>query len=444
MTDQSTVRGRAPAALISAPGSGSGKSMITAALARLHRNAGRHVRVFKYGPDYLDPMVLERASGNPVYQLHPWMTGMAECQWRLAEAARDADLVLVEGSMGLFDGDPATAELSAVTGIPVVPVIDAAGMAQTFAAVALGLETYRDDVRLSGVIANRIGSAGHGRMLADALPERTPLLGAVPRNDALHVPDRHLGLVQAGEVADLDQRLDAAAEVLREAGLDALPASVELAADPPSPPPRLVEGLRIAVARDAAFAFIYRANMEVLVAMGAELVEFSPLADQALPECDALWLPGGYPELHARQLADNLPMLLAIRAHHAEGKPILAECGGLMACMDTLVDGDGQAHRMLGLLPGRALMAGKLTGLGLQSLATPHGELRGHTFHHSRLETELEHVARTVRNRTGTAGESVYRQGSLTASYYHAYFPSAPAAVAALFRGTFFEESEHA
>ena len=438
------VRGTVPAALISAPGSGSGKSMITAALARLHRNAGRHVRVFKYGPDYLDPMVLERASGNPVYQLHPWMTGMAECRWRLAEAARDADLVLVEGSMGLFDGDPATAELSAATGIPVVPVIDAAGMGQTFAAVALGLETYRDDVRLSGVIANRVGSPGHGRLLADALPARTPLLGAVPRNDALHIPDRHLGLVQAGELADLDERLDAAAEVLREAGLDTLPASVELAAEPLPAPPRLLEGVRIAVARDAAFAFIYRANEELLRAMGADPVAFSPLADQALPACDALWLPGGYPELHARQLADNLPMLLAIRAHHAEGKPILAECGGLMACMETLVDGDGQFHRMLGLLPGQAVMAGKLTGLGLQSLTTRHGELRGHSFHHSRLETDLEPAARTVRNRTGTAGEAVYQKGSLTASYYHAYFPSAPAAVAALFRGTFFEETDHA
>ncbi|SEP01572.1 cobyrinate a,c-diamide synthase [Aquisalimonas asiatica] len=442
--NETPVRGAAPAALISAPGSGSGKSMITAALARLHRNAGRDVRVFKYGPDYLDPMVLERASGNPVYQLHPWMTGMAECRWRLASAAAEADLVLVEGSMGLFDGDPCSADLAATAGLPVVPVIDASGMGQTFGAVALGLDLYRDDVCLSGVIANRTGSPGHGKMLADSLPERMPLLGAVQRNASLHVPDRHLGLVQAGEVADLDERLDAAAEVLREAGLDTLPATVELASEPLPAPPRLLEGLRIAVARDAAFAFIYRANLELLAAMGAEITEFSPLTDQTLPDCDALWLPGGYPELHARQLADNLPMLLAIRAHHAEGKPILAECGGLMACMDTLTDDDGNGHRMLGLLPGEAVMAGKLTGLGLQSLTLPSGELRGHTFHHSRLETTLEPAARTVRNRTGTAGEAVYRNGTLTASYYHAYFPSAPEAAAALFRGAALEDLDHA
>lgn len=436
MTDSGTaVGGTVPAALISAPGSGSGKSMLTAALARLHRNAGRDVRVFKYGPDYLDPMVLEVASGNPVYQLHPWMTGMDECRWRLASAAAEADLILVEGSMGLFDGSPASADLAAATGLPVVPVIDAAGMGETFAAVALGLDCYRDDVTLSGVIANRVGSAGHGRMIAAALPERIPLLGAVPRQEALHVPDRHLGLVQAGEIADLDQRLDTAAALLREAGLETLPAAVELAAVPPPAPPRLLEGVRIAVARDAAFAFIYRANLELLEAMGAELTEFSPLTDQALPDCDALWLPGGYPELHARQLADNLPMLLAIRSHHAEGRPVLAECGGLMVCMDELVDGDASAHRMLGLLSGRAVMAGRLTGLGLQSLELAEGELRGHTFHHSCLETDLEPLARTRRNRTGTPGEAVYRQGGLTATYYHAYFPSAPAATAALFRG---------
>ncbi|MDN3516748.1 cobyrinate a,c-diamide synthase [Aquisalimonas lutea] len=436
MSDSATtIRGDVPAALISAPGSGAGKSMLTAALARLHRNAGRDVRVFKYGPDYLDPMVLEVASGNPVYQLHPWMTGMAECRWRLAAAAAAADLVLVEGSMGLFDGSPSSGDLAASLGLPVVPVIDAAGMAETFAAVALGLRAYRDDVHLSGVIANRVGSAGHGRLLAGALPDDLPLLGAVPRDAALDIPDRHLGLVQAGEVTDLDERLDTAAGILRDAGLEALPATVTLEGEAPVRPPPLLEGMRIAVARDEAFAFIYRANMELLAAMGATLTEFSPLRDQALPPCDALWLPGGYPELHARRLADNLPLLLAIRSHHAAGCPILAECGGLMVCMEELVDSDDAAHRMLGLLPGRAVMAGRLTGLGLQSLDLAEGELRGHTFHHSRLDTELEPAARTRRTRGGSAGEAVYRRGSLTATYYHAYFPSAPAAVAAMFRG---------
>ncbi len=437
MTESRSIQARAPAAMISAAGSGQGKSMITAALARLHRNAGRKVRVFKHGPDFLDPMVLELASGNPVYQLHPWMTGEAECRWRLTEAAAEADLVLVEGSMGLFDGDPSSADLAALAGLSVVPVIDAWGMAQTFGAVALGLARYRDDLDIRQVIANRIGSPRHGDMLADGLPDDIELLGAVPRSEAMAIPDRHLGIFQAAEVPDLDRKLDEAAAVLAEAGLDRLPAEVSLEAAPPPAPPRLLEGRRIAIARDRAFAFLYRANLDLLEAMGAELHFFSPLTDTELPEADALWLPGGYPELHAKTLADNLPMQLAVRNHHADGKPILAECGGLMYCMDRLVDGNGVEHGMTGLLPGRAVMAGRLTGLGLQGLETVHGELRGHTFHHSRLETDMTPSARAVRamRKGGTEGEAVYREGALVASYFHAWFPSAPEAVAAVFTG---------
>lgn len=428
------IEGTAPAALIAAPGSGSGKSVITAGLARLHRNAGRRVRVFKFGPDYLDPMVLERACGGTVYQLHPWMTGEAECRWRLAEAAAEADIVLVESAMGLFDGDPSSADLAAATGIAAVPVIDASGMAQTFAAVVHGLATYRDDVRVSGVIANRTGSPGHGRLLGDCLPAATPLLGAVTRSDAMAIPDWHLGLFQADEIDNLDARLDAMAGVLAEAGLDTLPAPVTLRGERPAAPPRLLEGVRIALARDAAFAFVYPANVDLLRAMGAEVIEFSPLADDELPDCDALWLPGGYPELHGEQLAANDLMRAAIRAHHAAKKPILAECGGLMYCAGVLVDAEGERHAMTGLLDGEAAMAGRLKGLGVQALDLPEGELRGHTFHHSTLETPCTPWVHTHR-RSGSAAEAVYRGDGFTGSYFHGYFPSAPAAVAALFRG---------
>ncbi|MCE8014547.1 cobyrinate a,c-diamide synthase [Halomonas sp. MCCC 1A17488] len=433
MTD-STIRGETHAALITAPGSGQGKSMVTAALARLHRNAGRRVRVFKHGPDYLDPMVQEVASGQPVYQLHPWMTGEAECRWRLAEAARDADLILVEGSMGLFDGDPSSADLAILAGLPALPVIDSWGMAQTFGAVAQGLANYHPDLAIHEVIANRVGSPGHGRLLAESMPTGLSLLGAIPRHEAMKVADRHLGLVQAGELAGLDAQLDAAAEVLKEAGLDRLPARVTLDAEAPELPPRLLEDVRIGVARDDAFAFLYRANLDLLTQMGAELRFFSPLADRELPGCDALWLPGGYPELHGGKLAVNAPMRAAIRAHHDAGRPILAECGGLMACMGALVDGEGHEHAMLGLLPGTAQMAGKLSALGLQSLATDTGELRGHTYHHSLLETPLTPAAH-ARRLAGSPGEPVYVEGRLVASYFHGYFPSAPALAAAIFRG---------
>ena len=427
-------QGTAAAALITAPGSGQGKSMVTAALARLYRNQGKTVRVFKHGPDYLDPMVLELASGAPVYQLHPWMTGEAECRWRLARAALKADVILVEGSMGLFDGDPSSADLAVLAGIPAIPVIDARGMAQTFGAIAAGLAGYRSDLKVQEVIANRVGSARHVEMLTAGLPEHLCLLGAIPRHEAMSIPDRHLGLVQASELANLDQQLDAAADVLAQAGLGRLPAPVTLSAEAPPAPARLLEGMRIAIARDAAFGFIYPANVDCLRAMGAQTIYFSPLADRELPEADALWLPGGYPELHAGRLAANTPMLEALRAFHRAGKPILAECGGLMACTDSLIDGEGGTHSMLGLLPGAVRMAGKLKALGLHSLTTGLGELRGHTYHHSELACELAPIGHT-RKLAGTGAEPVFWQGSLTASYFHGYFPSAPALVAAIFRG---------
>lgn len=432
---EDTLRGETAAALITAPGSGQGKSIVTAALARLHRNAGRQVRVFKHGPDFLDPMLQARASGNPVYNLHPWMTGEAECRWRLAEAAQEADLILVEGSMGLFDGSPSSADLAILAGIPALPVIDAWGMAQTFGAVALGLNRYRDDVDIHEVIANRIGSPTHGQMLADSMAEGMRLLGAIPRHEALAIPDRHLGIVQAGELGDIDAQLDAAAGVLAEAGLNRLPATVTLEAPAPQPPPRLLEGVRIGIARDHAFAFIYPANVDLLAAMGAELHFFSPLADETPPEVDALWLPGGYPELHGEALATNASAAQAIRAHHEAGKPILAECGGLMYCMESLTDGDGCEHATLGLASGHTAMAGKLMALGIQSLRFEQGELRGHTFHHSRLETDLEPVTHTRKQRYDSAGEALFRHGSLTATYFHSYFPSSPEAAAALITG---------
>lgn len=433
-SSSSSVGGRTAAALITAPGSGHGKSIVTAALARLHRNAGRRVRVFKHGPDYLDPMLQERASGAPVYQLHPWMTGEHECRWRLAAAAAEADVVLVEGSMGLFDGDASSADLAVLTGLPAIPVIEATGMGQTFGALALGLARFRDDVVVQQVIANRVASERHREMLAARLPAGVELLGAIPRNKALTIPDRHLGLVQADELDGLDAQLDAAAAVLAEAGLDRLPAEVSLDAEAAPQPPRLLAGRRIGVARDRAFAFIYRANIELLESMGAEVHEFSPLGDTALPDIDALWLPGGYPELHAATLAANEPMLGAIRAHHAAGKPILAECGGLMYCMEAIVDEADDAHAALGLLPGRACMAGRLMGLGMQSLELPQGALRGHAFHHSRLQDAAEPELRTV-TQNGRQGEPVFQSGGLTATYFHGYFPSNPELTAALFGG---------
>ncbi len=421
-----------PAMLVSAPASGQGKTSITAALARRHRDAGRRVRVFKTGPDFLDPMILAHASGNPVYQLDLFMGGEAQCRQLLYEAAGHADLILIEGVMGLFDGAPSSADLAALFDIPVLAVIDASAMAQTFGALAHGLATYRADIRLAGVLANRVGSERHAEMLKHSLPPDIAWYGALPRDAAYTLPERHLGLVQADEVADLEVRIQRAAQALPEEACR-LPDPVAFDSTGSEASAPWLVGWRIAIARDAAFSFIYPANLDALTSMGAELHYFSPLAGDALPDCDAVWLPGGYPELHLQALAANTALHTALRQHHAAGRPILAECGGMLYLAESLTDAQGERGEMVGLLPMRGYMQSRLAGLGLQSVELPEGVLRGHTFHHSRLETEWVPLA-CASNPNGGAGEAVYRNGFLTASYIHFYFASNLKAASRLFR----------
>lgn len=423
---------RCRALLVSAPASGQGKTTVTAALARRARQQGLRVRVFKTGPDFLDPMLLERASGAPVYQLDLWMAGEDHCRALLCDAAAQADLILVEGVMGLYDGTPSSAELAQRFGLPVLAVIDGSAMAQTFGALALGLSRYQDGLPFHGVIANRVGSPRHAQMLAESLPPGLHWLGALPRDERYTLPERHLGLVQAAEISDLDTRIEAAADALGAAVDFAAIPLIAFAAQAAPPLPPLLAGRRIAVARDAAFSFLYPANLELLCALGAELRYFSPLTDRALPEADAVYLPGGYPELHAAQWSANGAMHAALRAHDAAGKPLLAECGGMMALFETLTDREGRRHAMAGLLPGETAMQPRLQALGLQAVDLADGELRGHSFHYSRLSTPLS-AALPARNPNGAEGEAVFRRKALTASYIHFYFPSNPQAAAGLF-----------
>ena len=425
---------RCPALLIAAPASGQGKTTVTAALARLHSRQGKRVRVFKCGPDFLDPMILARASGRPVYQLDLRMVGEEESCRLLWDAAGEADLILIEGVMGLFDGSPSAADLSRRFGVPVMAVIDGFAMAQTFGAMAHGMSSFQPDLPFDGVLANRVGSVRHGDILRDSLPPSIRWYGALPRSAEVELPSRHLGLVQAEELADLDSRLDAAADALALSADTDLPPSVSFAAPLSTPLEPLLKGVRIGVARDAAFAFLYQANLDLLQALGAELLFFSPLRFTRLPAVDSLYLPGGYPELHLRGLSRNRAMADAIRAHHEAGKPILAECGGMLYLFDGLTDLGGERTQMLGLLPGEARMQKRLTALALQEVALPEGRLRGHTFHHSELESPLEPLARGECPNYKRTAEAVYRKGRLTASYIHFYLPSDPAAAAALLR----------
>ncbi|TRO32986.1 cobyrinate a,c-diamide synthase [Pseudomonas sp. ALS1131] len=423
-----------PALLIAAPASGQGKTTVTAALARLHTRQGRRVRVFKCGPDFLDPMIHARASGAPVYQLDLAMVGEAESRRLLWQAAGEADLILIEGVMGLFDGKPSAADLARHFGVPVLGVIDGAAMAQTFGALAHGLATFQPDLPFAGVLGNRVASTRHGDILRDALPPSIRWFGALPRSASVELPSRHLGLVQAAELADLDGRLDAAADALAATADVDLPPAVSFAAPVIEPLPELLAGVRIGVARDAAFAFLYQANLDLLQALGAELRYFSPLADSELPEVDSLYLPGGYPELYLSELESNQAMADAIRVHHQAGKPLLAECGGMLYLLDELRDKQGSSGRMLGLLSGSAALQPRLTALALQDVTLPEGELRGHSYHHSRLESPLEPVAQGRCPNGKPVAEAVYRLGRLTASYIHFYLPSNPEAAAALLR----------
>lgn len=444
---------RCPAVLIAAPASGQGKTTVACALARLHARAGRRVRAFKCGPDFLDPHWLALATGHPVHNLDLWMTGESDIRQRLARAAGEADLIVVEGVMGLFDGEPSAADLAQRLGLPVLAVIDASAMAGTFGALAFGLQHFCPGLPWAGVLANRVAGERHAGMLRQALGGRpgaaspSSWLGAVMRDARFELPERHLGLTAAAELPDALARLDAAADALAGTELGRMDVQalqrwqVPFVADVPrlhpgtDTLPGLLAGRTLAVARDAAFCFIYPANLDLLQAMGAELRFFSPLSDEPVPPCDAVWLPGGYPELHAATLSAATRCRNSLREHVRVGRPVWAECGGMMLLFDALVTADGTSHLGWDLMPGTVTMQARLAALGPQQLDTPAGSLRGHTFHYSRTETPLQPAAHAVAVRGGAAGqgEAVYRHGSLAASYFHAWMPSSPAAAAGLF-----------
>ena len=438
-TDLSTVS--CPALFLAAPASGQGKTTITAALARLLTRQGKNVHVFKTGPDYLDPQILEQASGNPVKPLDLWMAGDAWCQRQLYLAAQEADIILIEGAMGMFDGEPSSADLAARFSIPMAIVMDVKGMAQTAAAIAVGLANFRDDIIVAGLLANNCGSDRHRELIEAALPDDLPLLASLARSEDIALPERHLGLVQAEEVAEeLEQRFDAGADWLEDAGakhiIDKLTpvmfTDVEIA-PVQAVTKKVLSSTTIAIAKDAAFSFIYPSNIELLKAMGANIVFFSPLKDTALPEADALWLPGGYPELHAEALSKNISLLNEINIFFEKKKPILAECGGFLYCLETLTDLTETTYPMANILSGHGAMRGKRGCQGMQTAPLPEGDVCGHAHHRSRSSDTPTPIAHGKRQRHPAPGEAIYRHGSLTATYLHLFFTSNPDAIAQLF-----------
>jgi len=428
-----------PALIVSAPSSGSGKTTITAALARHHRNQGRKVTVFKVGPDFIDPMILRQASGELVYQLDLWLVGEQGCRQLLYRAALESDLILIEGVMGLFDGTPSSADLANYFSIPVLGVIDASAMAQTFAAVTFGLAKYRPNLPFAGVIANRVNTARHQEILQNCLSDDFCFFGRMPKDNTITLPERHLGLVQAQELTDIDSQLNLAAAHIEETGLADLTEAVEFFPieegidDEVSA--NALAGTRIIIIKDKAFSFIYAANIAFLTQAGADIVYCSALDDSQLPEGDVLYLPGGYPELYAEQLMSNLSFLADLRDFAQANKPIVAECGGMLYLLKQLTDLSGEKFAMAGLIPGSALMQKKLAAIGSQSVELPFllGSdavdstiMRGHSFHYSSADIELAPVSQTKHHPSGRLGEFVYLHNNIVASYMHWYLPSNP------------------
>ena len=434
----------APGLVIAAPSSGSGKTLLT--LGLLAHLAGRGLRVVsaKVGPDYIDPAFHAAATGRPCLNLDAWAMRPASLAGLVGAVSRDADWVVCEGVMGLFDGAAvaggasagASADVAAATGWPVVLLIDGRGMTGSAAAVLKGFATYRDDVRIAGVIFNRVAGDKHKRMIREACARACPevdILGFLPRLEALAVPSRHLGLVQACEHPDLSAFLAAAAQAVGEhVAVDrllALARPAALAAADAEAAPRLLPPLaaRIAVARDPAFAFAYPALLDGWRRAGAELTFFSPLADQA-PDGDAVYLPGGYPELHAGRLAGNARFLEGVRAAARRGAPVFGECGGYMVLGRGLTDGDGVRHAMAGLLPLETSFASRRLHLGYRQARlladTPLGPagtaFRGHEFHYASILAEdgapLFGLADAAGGDLGQAG---LWDGSVFASFVH-------------------------
>jgi cobyrinic acid a,c-diamide synthase len=437
-----------PRIVIAGATSGVGKTVISAGVTRALIRRGLRVATFKAGPDFIDPSYLELASGRPCHNLDTWMLPRAALLEIFARSAESADVAIVEGMMGLFDGrgpasdDGSTAQLATTLRAPVVLVVDASRAARSIAALVDGYRRFDRRVALVAAIANSVASERHAEWVCQAIGTQTSVrvLGAVQRNPGLTVPSRHLGLVQAGESANANASIDDAADLV-ESTLD-LDTLLELArAAPPlrttrTPTPSPDERVRIGVARDAAFSFYYAANLELLEHHGADIVEFSPLTDRELPNGIAgIYLGGGYPELHATALASNEAMKHAIRGANLAGMPIYAECGGMLYLGRKLVDLENRSHQLVGVLNFEAVMEPRRVALGYaESTAlrdTPMlkagAAARGHEFHYSRIVKRPEaHVpAYRVETSSGTC-EDGFAVGSLVASYVHLHFASQP------------------
>ena len=427
-----------PGLLISAPASGTGKTTLTLGLARAFRDRGLVVQSFKSGPDYVDPAFHRAATGRASFNLDTWAMAPGMISG-LLKKAHGADLILAEGSMGLHDGvavqgeigTGASADLAILLNWPVILVIDVSGQAQTAAAVAAGLASYRKGLTLAGVVLNRTASPRHERLVRAGMASAgIKVFGALPRHAAIQMPERHLGLVQAEELPELEPLLTEAANfIAAHLDLDAILAAARPGTPPHGPAGKITPpGQRIALATDAAFSFIYPHLVDAWRAAGAEILAFSPLADQPPDsQADMCWLPGGYPELHGPRIADAANFRKGLKTF-AETRPVHGECGGYMVLGQGLIDKDGQRHEMTGLLGLETSFATRKMHLGyrLATLVGPipgHAKgtrLRGHEFHYSTILTQPDAALAQVIDAEGSGvPETGSRRGNASGAFFH-------------------------
>ncbi len=441
-----------PRLMLAAPMSGSGKTTIAAGLMARFVAQGLQVAPFKVGPDYIDPTYHTLAAGRACHNLDAWMLPPDQIAGVLARRAQGADLALIEGVMGLFDGysgdddTGSSAHIARLTATPVLLILDARAMARTAAALVQGLRDFDPRLRVAGVLLNRVGSARHARMITDAIEGTLglPVVGYLGRDEELHLPERHLGLIPTAEPGRWRAWVErVGATIAATVDLEQIRTLAQTA--PPLAAPALPNAIHppehaavIAVARDTAFSFLYEDNLDLLQAAGAELVFFSPLRDQALPPgTQALYLCGGFPELYAADLAANAAMRTGIRAAVGAGLPVYAECGGLMYLTEAIRDAEGRSFPMVGVLPGASHMTGRLT-LGYRTVRALHdtwlwraGEtVRGHEFHYSicpdlpaGLPPVYELLPDAMRTETRSEGAQV---NNVIASYVHLHFLAYP------------------
>jgi cobyrinic acid a,c-diamide synthase len=446
---------RIPRLVVAGTASGVGKTTVMVGLCRALRLQGLKVAVFKSGPDYLDPTYHSQAAGVPSHTLDGWMMGKEAVLNTFASVGGNADIALIEGVMGLFDGASAkseegsTAQIAKWLQAPVLLVVDASGMARSIAAMAQGFSRFDLELRLAGVLCNNVGSRGHLDLLRSAL-DNPPVLGGLPKQPALHFPERHLGLHTAKDSPVSEAVLNRWGELIAEwFDLDTILTIARSAADlDVSSATQLGQRVassargkgnvcRIGYAYDAAFHFYYEDNLRRLRDLGAELVPFSPIADTGLPAVEGLYLGGGYPELHAAALSANHSLRNEITAFAAKGKPIYAECGGLMYLSSAIKTFDGTAYPMVGLIPGEAVMHDRLQALGYVEVETTEPSVlgaaglhfRGHQFRYSELQqpsAAADCVYQLHRRRTGAVEREGYCRGHVLASYVHAHWASNP------------------